>query len=200
MGFDLVVLIKSVGYFGVWSIIFAESGILFGILLPGDTLLFTVGILARQEYFDIIPLTVGCVLSAFIGNIVGYEIGRRYGLPFARKYAKRFVSEEQLDSTNDFFTRHRLTTIVLARFIPLVRTIAPFLAGVIHMDYRLFILHSALGAIIWAGGLPLAGYFLGQYIPEGWMELLILPVLAIILGCIFWPYIAKYIKSRKKKI
>lgn len=199
MGFDLVVLIKSVGYAGVWSIIFAESGILFGILLPGDTLLFTVGILARQEYFEIVPLIIGCILSAFFGNLFGYEIGRRYGLPFAKKYAKRFVSEDQLDATNQFFTRHRLTTIVLARFVPLVRTIAPFLAGVIHMDYRLFVLHSALGAVIWAGGLPLAGYWLGKYIPEGWMELLVLPVIIIILACVFWPYIAKYLKNRKAK-
>lgn len=199
MGFNLVALIKSVGYAGVWSIIFTESGILFGILLPGDTLLFTVGILARQGYFDITLLTLGCVLSAFIGNVVGYEIGKRYGLPFAKKYAKRFVSEEQLDATNQFFTRHRLTTVVLARFVPLVRTIAPFLAGVIRMDYRLFLIHSAIGAIIWAGGLPLCGYFLGKYIPDGWMEFLILPVILIIFACILWPYIAKYLKNRKTK-
>lgn len=199
MGFDLVALIKSIGYAGVWSIIFAESGILFGILLPGDTLLFSVGILARQGYFEIIPLIVGCVFSAFFGNVIGYEIGKRYGLPFAKKYARRFVSEEQLDSTNQFFTRHRLTTIVLARFVPLVRTIAPFLAGVIRMEYRVFLFHSAIGAVIWAGGLPLAGYFLGKYIPEGWMEYLILPVIVIIVACVFWPYISRYMKKKKTK-
>lgn len=199
MGLNLVALIKSVGYAGVWSIIFTESGILFGILLPGDTLLFTVGILARQGYFEIIPLTIGCILSAFIGNLVGYEIGKRYGLPFAQKYAKRFVSEEQLDATNQFFTRHRLTTVVLARFVPLVRTIAPFLAGVIHMNYRLFLLHSAIGAVIWGGGLPLCGYFMGKYIPEGWMEYLILPIILIILAVVLWPYVAKYLKNRKIK-
>lgn len=197
MTFELVGLIKSVGYEGIWGIIFTESGILFGILLPGDTLLFTAGILARHGYFELWPLIIGCMVSAFLGNVVGYEIGKRYGLPFARKYARRFITEEQLDATNQFFTRHGLTTIVIARFVPLVRTIAPFLAGVIHMDYRKFLVHSAIGAIVWAGGLPLVGYYLGQYIPEGWMELLILPIVLIIFACIFWPYIANYMKRKK---
>lgn len=197
MGFELVGLIKSAGYFGIWAIIFTESGILFGILLPGDTLLFSAGILARQGYFEIFPLVLGCMAAAFLGNLVGYEIGKRYGLPFARKYARRFISSDQLDATNRFFTRHRLTTIVVARFVPLVRTIAPFLAGVIHMNYRLFVLHSAIGAIVWGAGLPVVGYYLGKYIPEGWMELLILPVIFVILACVCWPYVANYLKRKR---
>jgi membrane-associated protein len=195
----LIKLIKSIGYVGVFATIFSESGILFGVLLPGDTLLFTVGVLARQGYFNIWVMIVGCFLSAFFGNLFGYAIGKRYGLPFARKYASRFISEEKLEATNQFFTKHGVTTIVLARFFPIIRTIAPFLAGVIRMDYRNFVIRSALGALLWAGGLPIAGYYLGKFIPDGWIEILILPILIFAVGAVVMPYVMNAIKTRKAK-
>lgn len=198
MGFELAALIKSIGYIGIWTILFAESGILFGVLLPGDTLLFTIGVLARQGYFNFWVMLAGCFVSAFVGNLVGYELGKRYGLPFARKYANRFISEEQLDKTNYFFSKHGVVTIVLARFLPIMRTIAPFLAGVIRMEYRIFVIYSAVGAFFWACGLPLAGYYLGQFIPDEWIDMMLIPIGLIIVAIIAWPYALKFFKSKKK--
>lgn len=197
MNLELIGLIKSAGYLGVWAIIFAESGILFGVLLPGDTLLFTVGVLSRQGYFDLSIMTFGCFLSAFAGNLFGYWTGKRYGLAFARRYAHRFVSEDQLLQTSSFFVKHGILMIGFARFIPVVRTIAPFLAGVSHMNYRAFVAHSAFGALLWAVGLPLAGYYFGKFIPEEWMQFLILPVILIMLIIIVWPYAMRWYQNKK---
>lgn len=199
MGFDLVVLIKSLGYFGVWAVIFAECGILFGVLLPGDSLLFTLGVLARRGMFELDIMILGSICAAFAGNIFGYEIGKRYGLAFFRKYASRFITDKQLDHTNAFFNKHGVTTIIVARFVPIMRTIAPFLAGVVRMDYRMFLVHSFIGSLIWAGGLPLLGFYFGGFIPDEWMELLAIPVILIIVSIVFWPYIQKYRQSRHTK-
>jgi membrane-associated protein len=198
MSLEIVSLVKSIGYFGVWAIIFSECGILFGILLPGDTLLFTLGILARRGIFELDIMIMGCMVSAFLGNLLNYEIGKRYGIKFFKRYASRFITDEQIDSTNTFFNKHGVTTIILARFVPLMRTIAPFLAGVVRMDYRMFVIHSFIGAVIWAGGLPLVGYYFGRFIPDEWMEWLALPVVLIILGIIVAPYVRTFRKKRVK--
>jgi membrane-associated protein len=199
MGIEIVSLVKSIGYFGVWSIIFSECGILFGILLPGDTLLFTLGILARRGIFDLGLMITGCIIAAFLGNLLNYEIGKRYGLKFFKRYASSFITEEQLDKTNTFFNKHGFTTIILARFVPIMRTIAPFLAGVVRMDYRMFVMHSLIGSLIWAGGLPLVGFYFGRFIPDEWMEWLAVPVIVIILGIIIMPYIRTFRKKRTIK-
>ena len=199
MGFELIGFIKSMGYMGSWAIIFAESGILFGVVLPGDTLLFGLGVLAHQGYFNITLMLLGCFFSAFLGNLLGYEIGKRYGLPFARQYARRFVSKGQLDATHAFFNKHGVMTVVLARFLPVVRTVAPFIAGISHMRYRLFVLHSAIGALIWACGLPLAGFFFGKFIPDGWMEFLLIPIILVAIAVFVSPYLLRYLKKKKWK-
>lgn len=199
MSLELVGFIKSLGYLGTWGVLFAECGILFGVLLPGDSLLFTLGILARRGMFELDIMIAGCVASAFLGNLFGYEIGKRYGLKFFKKYARRFITEDQLDKTNTFFNKHGITTIILARFVPIMRTITPFLAGVVRMDYRMFVVHSFIGSLIWAGGLPLLGFYFGRFIPDEWMELLAVPVVLIILGIITWPYIQKYRQTRARR-
>lgn len=199
MGFDLIAIIKSVGYFGVWGTIFAETGIVFGILLPGDSLLFAVGLLARQGVFDITIVSAGCFVAAFVGNIVGYEIGYRLGLPFIRKYASRIVTEKHLAQTEAFFKKYGRSGIVVARFVPVARTIAPFLAGVIKMDYVSFLLYSALGALMWGIGLPLLGYYLAGFIPPDMIDLFILPVVLIILFIIFWPWVQAKWEARKNR-
>lgn len=199
MGFELIGFIKSIGYVGTWAIIFAESGILFGVVLPGDSLLFALGVLARRGYFNIWIAILGCFLAAFLGNLLGYYIGKRYGLPFARKYARRFISRGQLNTTHEFFNRHGIMTVVLARFVPVMRTVAPFLAGVSNMNYRTFVLHSFIGAVVWACGLPMAGFFFGKFIPDGWIELLLLPVILIAALIVAFPYAMRYWKRRKRR-
>lgn len=195
MGIELIGFIKSLSYFGVWSVIFAECGILFGVLLPGDSLLFTLGIMARRGHYALDIMIIGCIAAAFFGNLLGYEIGKRFGLKFFQKYARRFISDDQLDVANRFFNKHGVTTIILARFVPIMRTIAPFLAGTVQMNYRTFVIHSFIGALIWAGGLPLLGFYFGRLIPDEWLDLLAVPIVLIIGGIIVWPYIQKYRKK-----
>jgi membrane-associated protein len=196
MVFDVIGLIKSVGYLGVFSIIFTETGILFGVLLPGDTLLFAVGVLAGQGLFNIWYMVAGCFVAAFVGNLVGYELGKRYGLPFVKKYASKFITDDHLEKTGHFFEKYGNFGIVIARFVPVARTVAPFLAGVIRMDYRDYVIYSLIGAIVWAVGLPVAGYFLGHMIPPEAIDMLLLPVLAIIILIVAWPYLTKFLVKK----
>ncbi len=196
MGFDLIILIKSIGYIGVWSIIFAETGIIFRVLLPGDMLLFAVGVLAAQGTFHIVPLSIGCGLAAFVGNLVGYELGRWLGLPFIKKYASSFITDEHLNKTRLFFERYGRSGLVIARFVPVARTVAPFLAGITRMDYREFLVYSAVGAAVWGSGLPILGYMLAGLIPHEMIDYILMPVIVIIIFIIAWPWIkGKIIKK-----
>lgn len=186
---DLIVLIKAVGYYGVWGIIFSETGILFGILLPGDMLLFAVGVLASQGVFSITKMAIGCFVAAFIGNIVGYEVGQRLGLPFVKKYCSGIVTEEHLRKTQYFFERYGRSGLVIARFIPIARTIAPFLAGIGRMEYSIFLMYSFVGALMWGAGLPILGYYLGGFIPPEMIDYILLPIIAIIIFILIWPWL-----------
>ena len=186
MGMYLVTLIKSVGYIGVFATIFAETGILFGIFLPGDMLLFTIGVLASQHYFDITWLVTGCFFAAVFGNMLGYEIGRRLGLPFLNKHSRRYVTDERLQKTQAFFNRYGRSSIVLARFVPVARTLAPFMAGISRMNYRVFVTYSVIGGALWAAGLPTAGYYLAGRVPPELVDNILLPVVFLFAAVMLW--------------
>ncbi len=198
MGFDVDSLIKTFGYMGVWTIIFAETGILFGVLLPGDTLLIAAGILAANGHFDITVMAFGCFIAALIGNLFGYELGSRWGKPFLEKYGPQLTTPEKIAKTYEILKKHEKVGIVISRFLPAARTFAPFLGGVIKMKYASFVLYSVLGAILWGAGLPYLGFYLGAILPPWFMDLLIIPVVVFILGAVGWPYCKK--KFRKEKI
>jgi membrane-associated protein len=202
MGDSLTEVINWIGYWGVWGIIFAETGIVFGILLPGDMLLFLVGVLCAQGTFDIWLMSIGCFLAAFLGNILGYETGRWLGLPFIKKYGSNFVTEEHLLKTQIFFNKYGRSGIVVARFVPIARTLAPFLAGISRMDYRVFLIYSASGAAVWGGGLPWLGYLLAGRIPHELIDYIILPVVAVIVFIIAGPWLKtqfdRYVMKTKK--
>lgn len=189
MGLDLIAIIKSIGYMGVWGIIFGETGILFGVLLPGDMLLFAVGVLCAQGAFNVTIMATGCAIAAFVGNVVGYEVGRYLGLPFVKKYASGFITEAHLEKTHAFFERYGRSGLIVARFIPVARTVAPFLAGISRMDYRIFIVYSAIGAAIWGAGLVVAGYMLAGLIPHELIDFILLPIIAGIVIIIAWPWV-----------
>jgi membrane-associated protein len=165
MHFDLEQFISSFGYLGVWviiSFIFFESFLLF--FLPGDSLLFLGGFYAFAGKLDIWILVVGCFIAAVLGNNVGYVIGQRFGLRlFQRKNSKLFT-KKNLALTQNFYKKNGGKTIVLARFIPGIRTFAPIVAGIGTMKYQTFLFYNLVGAALWAIGLPLAGYFLGTKI------------------------------------
>jgi membrane-associated protein len=171
MHFDVVELIRSSGYFGVWAIfliIFFESFLLF--FLPGDSLLFVGGFLASNGTLNIWLLVIGCFIGAVLGNNVGYAIGQRFGRRLFQRKNSRIFSKKNLDHTQQFYAQHGGKTIILARFVPIVRTFAPIVAGIGTMKYRIFFVYNLIGGALWAIGLPFLGYFLGKKIDPKTME------------------------------
>lgn len=195
MNFDVDHIIKTFGYMGVWTIIFAETGIIFGVLLPGDSLLIAAGILAAHGHFDIGIMAFGCFVAALIGNLFGYELGGRWGKPFLEKYGPQLTTPEKIAKTYEVLRRHEKVGMVLSRFFPAARTFAPFLAGVTKMKYTSFLIYSFIGAVLWGGGLPLLGYYLGAVLPKGVMDLMILPIIIFLLATVAFPYFKKRFKK-----
>jgi membrane-associated protein len=180
-------LIDDVGLWGVFAVVFAESGMLVGFFLPGDSLLFTAGFLASGPssvdealHLPLGWLLVGTFIAAVAGDQVGYVIGRRAGPAIFNRPDSRLFKQENVDKAHAFFERYGAKTIVLARFVPVVRTFAPVVAGVSNMQYRTFVTFNLVGGLLWAIGVTLLGYFLGQvdFIEEN-LELAILTIVAI---------------------
>lgn len=180
MPFDLTTLIRTIGYVGVFGFVFAESGILIGVFLPGDSLLFTAGFLASQGYFNLPILVTGCFIAAVAGVSVGYAFGYRFGRTLFQREDSLIFRKRDLLRAEEFYARHGGKAIVLARFVPIVRTLAPIVAGVGRMDYRRFLLFNVIGALLWAVGITLAGYFLGSMIPD--VDRYLLPIIASIIA------------------
>lgn len=195
MSIDPLSLIKSLGYLGVWGIVFAESGILMFFFLPGDSLLFTAGFLASQDFMNIWLLMGGCLLAAITGNMLGYEIGRRLGLRLFKNGDTRFLKVKHLEMTQSFYEKHGAMTIIMARFLPIIRTFAPFLAGVVAMPYRKFLLYTIIGAFAWVCGLCTLGFALGNIIPADQVDKYLLP---IILGIIILSVMPSLFHIRKE--
>ena len=177
--FDLEALIETVGYVGLFCIIFAETGLLVGFFLPGDSLLFTAGFLASQDLLNIWILIPVCFVAAVIGDAVGYYIGNRYGRRLFQREESRFFKPQYLLKAEAFFREKGGMAIILARFMPVVRTFVPVVAGIGSMKYRDFVTYNVVGAVLWAIGLPLAGYFLGSAIPS--VDRYLLPIVGLIV-------------------
>jgi membrane-associated protein len=200
--------LHAAGSFGalaiVFAIIFAESGLLIGFFLPGDTLLFSAGILAASGLFGnngIIWLCLSAFLGAVIGDNVGYTFGRRVGRRiFAREDSVLF-HKDNLKRAEDFYKKHGSMTIILARFVPIVRTFAPVVAGMGKMERSVFLTFNIIGGLLWGVGISLAGYFLGQLVPEGSIDKYILPVILTIVVVSVVPsayHVLKDEQSRKE--
>ena len=177
--FELEELIRTVGYLGLFAIIFAETGLLIGFFLPGDSLLFTAGFLASQDYFNIWLLILVCFVAAVTGDATGYAFGNRVGRGLFRRPESRLFRPQHLVKAEAFFERHGGKAVILARFLPVVRTFVPIIAGVGAMRYPRFALFNVVGAVLWAIGLPLGGYFLGSAIPS--VDRYLLPIIALII-------------------
>lgn len=177
--FDLAEIIRTVGYIGLFAIVFAETGLLIGAFLPGDSLLFTAGFLASQDYLNIWLVLIVCFVAAIIGDATGYYIGHRFGRSLFQKEESRLFRPSYLVKSEEFFQRHGGRAIVLARFMPIVRTFAPVIAGISAMTYRSFAVYNVIGAVVWAIGVTLAGYFLGSAIPS--IDTYLLPIIAVIV-------------------
>ncbi len=202
-------LIAGFGAFallGVCLIVFAETGLLFGFLFPGDTLLIITGLLTFQGVIDIWILWVCLAISlaAFLGGEVGYLIGHKAGPRIFERKESGFFSIENVRRTNGFFERFGGLAVIVARFVPIVRTFAPVAAGVGHMNYRKYSLYNAAGALLWGSGLTFAGYLLG-YIPPlsdfvtKYIDLILLGAVALAVVPTVYHYIQSSIKARKKR-
>ncbi len=176
---DLEEFIRTVGYIGVFGIIFAESGLLVGFFLPGDSLLFTAGFLASQDYFNFPFLAVGCFVAAVAGDSVGYWFGNRVGRRLFQREDSLLFKKKHLFRAEGLYEKHGGKIIVIARFMPIVRTFAPIVAGVGTMHYRRFISYNLIGGLLWAVGVSSAGYFLGSAIPD--VDRYLLPIVFLII-------------------
>jgi membrane-associated protein len=176
---DLQQAIKTIGLFGVFAVVFAETGLLIGFFLPGDSLLFTAGFLASQGYFDIKVLSLGCFVACVIGNIAAYAFGARVGRRLFDRPDSRFFRREHLVKAHAFYEKHGAKALILARFIPGVRVFAPIIAGTSLMDYRKFTIVNLVGGALWAIGLTWAGYLLGNSIPN--VDRYLLPIVFLIV-------------------
>ena len=196
---DIISLIKAFGYAGVWSALFIEGAFIFGIFLPGDSLLFPVGILIGQGIFNPWLMISGCFISAFLGNLAGYEIGKRWGPAIVKKYGERFIKQSHIQKCDEFFLKYGPFTVVIARFIHFARTMVPFMAGMSRMDYIPFVFYSALGALFWAAGIPLLGYYIGSLIPDGSIDKYLLPIIGVIILLVAAKPLKNWICTQRKQ-
>ncbi len=175
--------IAKAGVLAVGAIIFAESGLLIGFFLPGDSLLFTAGFLASQGAVDIHFLAITCFLAAVIGDSVGYTFGNKVGPRLLKKEDGKLFKKKYLAQSEAFYEKHGKKTIILARFTPIVRTFAPIVAGVGSMKYRTFLLYNVIGAALWTLGLTYLGFYLGKSVPgiKSYLEPAIIAVILISL-------------------
>lgn len=193
---DPIAMLHAGGYIGLALLVFAESGLLFGIFLPGDSLLFVAGLLAAGGVLAIWPLIAVVVISAIIGDSVGYWFGTKAGDTLATREDSRFFKKEYLQHTESFYEAYGGRAVVLARFVPVVRTIAPILAGIGSMKYRTFLSYNILGGVAWGAGMVSLGYFLGSIIPNS--EKYILPLSLIVIVVSFLPVLIGMLRGTRK--
>ncbi len=195
--FDLIELIKAFGYLGIFAIVFSETGLLLGFFLPGDSLLFTAGILAAQGYLDISLLLIILAAAAIIGDSVGYAIGKNLGPRIFSKEESLLFNKKHIAKAQKFFDTHGPKTIILARFVPIVRTFAPTLAGVGKMSYWKFLTYNIVGGLLWVLSVTLLGYYLGIKVDN--IEKYIIPGVVIIVLISISPYIKSFLTNAEMR-
>jgi len=191
-------LIRWGGYAALVAIVFTETGLMVGFFLPGDSLLVTAGLFAAKGDLDIIQLNVLLIVAAIAGDATGYFIGRKMGPALFRRKDSRFIRREHLIRTRLFYEKHGGKTIVIARFVPIIRTFAPVVAGVAGMEYRRFAIFNIAGGVGWVISMTMTGYVLGRMVPnlDKHIELVILSVIAIS----FIPAVLESWKQRNEKM
>lgn len=195
--FDLDSLLRTVGYAGIFAIVFAESGLLIGFFLPGDSLLFTAGFLASQGVFNIYILCAITFVAAVVGDNVGYHFGRKAGPRVFKKEDSLIFSKANVERSQKFYEKHGGKTIILARFIPVVRTFAPILAGVGKMEYKKFLAYNLVGGVIWGIGVTALGYVLGSTIPD--IDKYLIPVAVLIILFSIAPPLWHLLRDQEKR-
>jgi membrane-associated protein len=195
-GIDLAVLIKTVGLIGLFVIVFAETGLFLGFFFPGDSLLFVAGLLAAQGFFSPEAIIVTIAVAAITGNMAGYWFGARVGPKLFDREDSLFFKKQYVHRAQAFYDEHGAKTIALARFVPIVRTFAPIVAGIARMRYRAFLLYNIIGGFVWTVLLVLIGYLFGNLISD--VDRYILPVILAIVILSFLPAVLHILKERKR--
>jgi membrane-associated protein len=175
-------LLETFSYAGLFLIVFAESGLFFGFFLPGDSLLLTAGLFAYQgELFNIWLLMPLVFVAALLGDNVGYWFGRKAGPPLFRREASLLFKPKNLLAARNFYEKHGGKTIILARFMPFIRTFAPIVAGAVEMHYPTFMMYNTIGALLWGIGVTLAGYLLGSLFPPDVLDKYFLLIVVVVI-------------------
>lgn len=195
---DVRALVAWGGYVGLTSIIFAETGLLIGFFLPGDSLLVTAGLFASQPRFGLNVWLLGALLTvaSILGNTVGYAIGKASGPRLFKREESLLFKPRYLRQAHEFYERHGGKTIILARFMPIVRTFVPVVAGAAAMDYRQYTYYNIVGGVLWIWSLLFTGYFLGRYIPgiDEHIEKVIIAVIILSL----MPAVVHWVRAKRR--
>jgi membrane-associated protein len=192
---DLQSVAEAFGIVGVAAMVFAESGLFFGFIFPGDSLLFTAGFLSSQGHFGIIPLILLCAVAAIAGDSVGYWFGKKVGPHIFTRPDSFWFSHKRVEDAHAFFEKRGPSSLVLARFIPAVRTFTPIVAGVAGMRYGTFLAYNVIGGILWGVGIPLSGYFLGTSVPG--IDRYIVAIVGLIVVVSLLPLMIEFFKRRE---
>ncbi len=195
--YDVEWLIRTVGLAGIAFIIFAETGLMIGFFLPGDSLLVTAGVFAAAGLLDIWTLNLVLIPAAVIGDAVNYFVGKRLGPALYNRPDSRFFKQSHLKKAKEFYEKHGGKTIILARFVPVVRTFAPTVAGIAGMSYPKFAMYNVVGGALWVAGMTWLGFFLGKSVPD--IEKNIIAVIAVVIFASFLPAIWEFWKHRNGK-
>ncbi len=192
-------LIQTFGLIGILVIVFAESGLLIGFFLPGDSLLFTAGLLVATDKYLHYPLWLVCtlvVISAVLGDQAGYLFGRKVGPSLFRRPDSRLFKQENVEKAHEFFEKYGPKSLVLARFVPIVRTFTPIIAGVSQMQYRSFLTFNVVGGVLWGAGVTLLGALLGQIAAvRDNIEMMLVGIVVLSV----MPIVIEYLRARKRK-
>ena len=201
---SMILSLGIVAYVVIFGIVFSESGLLIGLFFPGDSLLFTAGFLAsknivgtNQNYLNLWILIGVTFAGAVIGDSVGYSFGHRIGRRIFKKPDSRFFKKENLEKAERFYEKYGVKTIIIARFVPIIRTFAPIVAGVGKMKYKTFFSFNVIGGALWSLIIPIAGFYLYKLIPNVDKYLLLIIILIILVSAI--PALTEFFKGRKKK-
>jgi membrane-associated protein len=200
--FDVTHLIEGGGLLLIALIIFGESGMFIGFFFPGDTLLLTAGIFAAQGKLSLATVIIVIALAAIIGDNVGYHIGKRYGRQLFRKPDGILFRQSYVQQAEKFYERFGSRTMLIAHFVPVVRTFAPPVAGVAHMNYRQFVIYDAIGDIVWAISVTMIGYWFGTKIPDidHYILLAVAGVMVLTLGPTVYHVIKALLEKKRKTV
>jgi membrane-associated protein len=199
LGLDPDKLINKFGLIGLFVILFAESGLLIGFFLPGDSLLFTAGLLCATGHFDqpVLLICAVCFVAAVLGDQVGYQFGKRVGPDLFDRPKSRLFNPRNVTKAHEFFERHGAKTILMARFVPIVRTFAPIVAGIGSMRYRVFTMFNVVGGLLWGVGVTLLGFWLGKRYPSLKDRIDLLAIVIVAVSLI--PVALELLKHRRER-